>query len=545
MFRRLAESADVDYDQWLALVRTGLRLDLRKPSGPGRAGRPAERGPVAALILSLLVYLMSGVFFGVFALRLSDLLVSGTLVLSAIMFMVAASILLEFHSVVISPDDHAVLGHLPVSSRTYFAARVANLLFYVVVLASALGLPSIAAYCFTRGFQPMLGLAGAAAVYLAAVTVALAMVTLYAGLLHLTDPARIRRALSYVQIALSMAVYGSYLFLPQLLDRELLAGLNRARSPWLLASPSAWFACYLEIAAGECGAAQIVPAAATFAVLGALATLAFRHLSLDYSARLSALTVAAAPTAGAAARPRRAWFFRRGEGRAVALLIRNQFSHDMKFRLGVLSIVPLTVLYFLYGLRNGPMPDPFTGSAQDGSGWFMLHFAVLAFPLMLLPALGRSDAYRASWVFFATPASRPQLILSMKNFVMVFFVAPYLVLVGGLLTWSFGSVLHAALHAGVLALVGHITLQIAISRLPHLPFSRPLQKGERSSRLLGLFILASILAGILFPVLTHWVYRTVPRALGAIAVLAVLTAVLERRLSYTLDRLTSTLEAVG
>ena len=543
MWRWLVESAGVDYDQWLALVRTGLRLDFRKTSAPGRAGRRAERGPVATFILSLLIYFMSGMFLWVYALLVPDLLVSGTLVLSAIMFMVAASILLEFHAVVISPDDHVALGHLPVSSRTYFAARVANLLFYVVVLASALGLPSIVAYCFTLGFRPLLGLAAIAAVYLASVTVALAMVTLYAGLLHLADATRIRRVLSYVQIALAMAVYGSYLFLPQLLDRELLAGLGRARSPWLLADPAAWFACYLEIAAGRIGPSEVIPAAASLLVLGGLSTVAFRYLSFDYSARLSALTLAAAPTRPTTARPRRTWFFQRGEGRAVALLIRNQFSHDMKFRLGVIGIVPLTLLYFLYGLRNGPMPDPFTGSGQNSSGWFMLHFAVLAFPLMLLPVLGRSDAYRASWVFFAAPASRSQLILSMKNFVMVFFVVPYLVLVGGLLAFTFKSVLHAALHVGTLALVGHIMLQIALGLLPHLPFSRPTQKGERSSRLLGLFLLVSIVAGLLFPVLTYWVYRTTLRAAGTLAGLAALTVVLERRLSSRLEAVTSDLEA--
>ncbi len=78
---------------------------------------------------------------------------------------------------------------MPIASRTYFAARLANLLFYVLVLATALGLPSIVAFLFTIGFNPLVGVAAACAVYLGAVTTALAMVGLYAGLLRVVSAA--------------------------------------------------------------------------------------------------------------------------------------------------------------------------------------------------------------------------------------------------------------------------------------------------------------------------------------------------------------------
>jgi len=545
MWRRAIEGAGVDYDQWRALVRTGLRLDFRRPALDIRRRTRAERGPIGTLIGSLLLYLVSGVFFGVLALFVKDLLVAGTLVMSAVMFLVAATILVEFHSVVISPDDHAVLGHLPISSRTYFAARLANLLFYVLILATALGLPSMVAFFFAAGVNPLIGVAGILGIYLAAVTVAMAMVGLYAGLLHLVSPARLKRVLTYVQIALSMAVYGSYLFLPQIMTREALAGLANARSRWLFADPASWFASYLEIAAGRAGPAELAAAASSFVLLVTLATVAFRYVSLDYSERLAALATSSGGTRAAPGASRRAWLFRGGEGRAVALLVRNQFKQDMKFRLGVLSIFPLTIFYFLYGLRGGPMPDPFVSTAKGAGQWFLLHFAMLAFPMMLLPNLSRSDAFRASWIYYATPASKARLILSMKNFVMAYFVLPYLALVAVLLAFYFASLVHVLIHVTILALVGNITLMIAIRLLPHLPFSRPIQKGEQSARYLSLFILTSMVAGALFPVLTVWVYRTALRSAIALAVLALISMLLERTLRANLDRLTAELEFVG
>ena len=42
-----------------------------------------------------------------------------------------ALLLVEFNAVVLSPDDYGVLGHRPVNSRTYFAARLAAVVAYV------------------------------------------------------------------------------------------------------------------------------------------------------------------------------------------------------------------------------------------------------------------------------------------------------------------------------------------------------------------------------------------------------------------------------
>jgi hypothetical protein len=284
---------------------------------------------------------------------------------------------------------------------------------------------------------------------------------------------------------------------------------------------------------------------ASVALVAALGFVAFRYVSLDYSERLAALATASDTPRAIATRTKRPWLFRSGEGRAVALLIRNQFKQDMKFRLGVLSIFPLTLFYFLYGLRGGPMPDPFVATQQGAGQWFLLHFAMLAFPMMLLPNLGRSDAFRASWVYYASPASKSRLILAMKNFVLVCFVLPYLALIGVLMAFYFTSLAHVAVHVAVLGLIGNITLSIAIRVLPYLPFSRPVQKGEQSARYISLFIVTSMIAGALFPVLTIWVYRTPVRAALAVVLLLGISYLLERMLRANLDRLTAELEFVG
>jgi hypothetical protein len=54
------------------------------------------------------------------------------------MAVLATTVLVEFHEIVLGPHDADVLGHRPVSARTYSAARFANLMFYVALVFVAL-----------------------------------------------------------------------------------------------------------------------------------------------------------------------------------------------------------------------------------------------------------------------------------------------------------------------------------------------------------------------------------------------------------------------
>lgn len=56
-------------------------------------------------------------------------------------------------------------------------------------------------------------------------------------------------------------------------------------------------------------------------------------------------------------------WFTTGEARAVALLVRSQFRDDHRFRMGVLGLLPFTLLYMVMGVRNGAIADPFARRA--------------------------------------------------------------------------------------------------------------------------------------------------------------------------------------
>ena len=133
----------VDADQYHWLLQVSLQMDFRSKSSL-QGGRESS-GTKSALLQSGLMNLIFSLVIAA-SLRAAGV---GTFFFSVVTFgysmtMLAMSILMEFGLAVISPDDFLILAHRPISSRTFFAVKCSNLLFYVLALDLSLNLvPSL------------------------------------------------------------------------------------------------------------------------------------------------------------------------------------------------------------------------------------------------------------------------------------------------------------------------------------------------------------------------------------------------------------------
>lgn len=530
----------IDSRQYRALVITALRIDLR--ASGGAVPRPRNAGAFATLGAMILFHGIVGLAFAALAYRMPDVLLGASLFLTYVSFAVLLSVLVDYHSVVTSPDDYAVLGFRPLSSRTYFAARLTNLFIFTAIIATALGVAPVAAYTLRGGI--VLGLAAAAAAGGTAFTTALGAVIVYAWLVGRVSPARVSRALTYAQLALSVIAYSAFALVPDLLSRRGAFDLVLPRTAWLHVHPAIWFARYLEIADGVWGAGQIVPAAASVTLMGALVLLASGRLSLEYAERLGELSVASAPApARAVARRPAHWRFSSDEHRAVAVLVRAQFRHDQKFRLAVLAILPITFFYLLVGMRDQTLTDPFGRGVAEHPA--MLYYGVLLFPIMLHMSLTRSDSPQAAWIFYASPASLSGLVRAMKNYLMTRVVAPYLVVLAAIFAWYFDAWWHVVVHSLVLLMFSHAMLLLTVTMDPELPFARPSKHGERTAHMFVTFTIASVAGMVLIPMLGRYLYVSTARLAILFAALIALNGLLDLALRARLRRLATRTEFAG
>lgn len=530
----------IDWIQWRALVITALRIAFR--SSGGGLPRHSGMGTAAALISIVLFHGIVGVTFAVLIYWTTDLLFGTSLFLTYVSFAVLLSILLDYHSAVTSPDDYGVLGYRPISSRTYFAARLTNLFLFTGVISGALGLPPLAAFALRGGLVS--AAAAAAATAGTAFATALGTVVVYAWLVTHVSSARLSRVLTYMQVVMSIGAYGSFALIPALLERGRSIDFELPRTAWLHLHPAIWFARYVELAEGRIGVEQLAPAAASLALAVALVALAAGRLSLQYAARLGEISVAAAPAAPAkAVKVGRRWWFGRDEDRAVAVLVGAQFRHDPKFRLAVLAILPVTVFYLLMGLRDRTLTDPFSSDALDHPA--LLYYGVLLFPIMLHMSLTRSDSYQAAWIFYVSPVSLPRLVGAMKDYLLTHIVVPYLAVLAAVFAWYYDAWWHVVVHSLVLLLFSHAMLIFTVMLDPELPFARPLKRGEGTAYLIVTFMVASVIGVGVIPFAGQFMYVSAARIAILLAALVLLNAVMDAGLRRRLQRLADRAEFVG
>jgi hypothetical protein len=542
---RLLGWLGVDSRQWVALTRVALKRDFRQSSmssfSHGRTGR-------GAFLTLLFFYLITGLAFIPVFLTTENVAFSVNLLVIYTMFMVGGLILVEYHTVVVSPDDFAVLGFRPVCSRTLFFVKLTNILFYVLTFTGVLALPTVATFWVSSDFHPMVGFATLLSVLLANFTIAMAVVLLYTLLMRKVSASQLQNAMAMLQIALAFLVYSSFFVLPKLLSKPAADFFDIGRKPWLALVPSTWFSSYVSLAMGRVIVLELLLAIASVMATIFLTYLAMAKLSVTYSESLLSLSDGLSPARSSRKFQKPFLLFAHAhEERVVSKLIRNQFLHDNRFKMAVLSILPLTFFYLFLGIfgDDGPLPDPFVIPEFEMGQSGLLYLLIFLFPMMLRTFVTQSDSYQASWIFYAAPVDFRRMIIAEKNFLMIYFVLPFLFILALVFYYFFSTTLHVLLHILVLGLLAHLFLQFAFLFSPDLPFSRPNVRGGRSRNLAIFLVLVPFILYFFLPLIFRYVYTAAASYLVFVITVLTVSLILETLIQVRVNAYLKKVEFTG
>ena len=134
--------AGVDDRQWRALLRAYLLID--HAAALGAYGKPARRQAIKQIAIMWLFFPLAAASPAAVILLGRDVLFGATLMCATTMLMVGMIVLGQAASL-IAPDDLAIVGFRPVSSRTYLAARVAGLIRQAAEIGFLTGWPCVLA----------------------------------------------------------------------------------------------------------------------------------------------------------------------------------------------------------------------------------------------------------------------------------------------------------------------------------------------------------------------------------------------------------------
>jgi len=493
---------NIDARQLATLVGIYLKQDLRG----GRAfmqfsAREYVRGNLALLLL-LGMYVFTGFIMGmtVFVTDI-DVLHFSIVIHTFTLLIVALAILAESGNVIFNESEGDILGHLPISSRTYFAAKVLNLFLFTALLAAAANLFPAIFGSWAVGANLLFIPAHALAALLDALLATALIVTSYGILMRMVSRERFDSIISYSQIILVLVFMFGFQIMPRVMDVQVMQ-LARGFRWYYLLFPPAWFAGVTLVLIGKPQLYGLALAGIGITVLLVLGQLAIRKVGNDYSSFVSKLTYREGPRKHRASRTLRVapaarrglgdwlklvWLARPAERAAFDLVsIYLRRNREVKVRLypslAYFVFVPLLAV-FTEGL-----PDPFSPRGVDAyplMGALMICYVALT----AVEVLRFSEHQEAAYIFRVAPVVRLGDVHSgFRKAVMTWVALPGFTVLFVLYSVLWRNPLHAALLLAPWAIITPAMLMLGFLFRETLPLARKYQKGQQTARNLLLFL---------------------------------------------------------
>jgi hypothetical protein len=483
----------LDWGQLRALLVASVKLDLRT----SRAG--AGRGKLPPFVVALITYAVMGTLMAVGLQPHGDLFVYALFTLSAAMFMTALAVIMEYVTIVAHPDDFHILAHRPVSSRTYFWAKLGNLLFYVTPIALALTLPAavIGSATFAPGVR--FGLIHVLGGVVACVATAATVVLLYTATLKVVSYQRFTQIMTYVHSGATLVLVLAYFLLPRMIeDDPMLLSFNRGA--WVYVAPPAWFAGAVEFLSGIGSRQDVALALLAVGSAAVVIAAAMNTISLDYSRKISELTTSSVEEKERGAGRRRRPFFRiglaslsSGTERAGYLLMDSYMRRDRKLRARVYPAFGLPLAVYLTALIRNDLHSPFVATADGGPVALqeIMGLYCIFVSLFFATAMTQSEQWKASWIFHAAPISDPARVLQgARRLVIWRYLIPFFALLFLLLSLKI-TVLGAAVFVLMVFPMCMTAFSVLSLASPHMPLSQAVERG-RQGRQIAFFMLLGI-----------------------------------------------------
>lgn len=478
---RVLRSLGVRPRPFRALLRAYVLMDFRSQQF-GRATASKPKDLITPLFWVVGQYLLLGFITSAVLFARVDAFFFALIHLGVSMLVIGTSLIVEFNEVVLDAEDLNVVGHQPVPLRTYSAARLTNLLGYVLLMTAALNIfPAIVGLGLRDTSWAYLP-AYVAAALVGNLAVVGVLLLLYTTLMSGRPSDAAREVLAWTQTILIMiAFYGGQMVLRDGQDRFEMAAYNAPG--WLAYLPPAWLAQFVD-STSEGTKWWILGAGVLFnAVVWALV---MTRVSAMYGRMQPGGTAWQRATLPALSEPGGlggTWtrlLTRSRQERAAFWLCSTMLKRDHDLRMRSWPSLGVALALVLLGLFLGQLGDPFVGREPANIVLPIAALYLLAYPLpAIIHNLNFSRDYAASWLLWSSPvADRFAFAEGLRKAVTYKILLPPLVALFVLFALVWRDPLHALAHtaAGWLVVVGagHAA-QIGIMR--RFPFSAPASRG--------------------------------------------------------------------
>ncbi len=497
---RTLERVGVDPRMYRALVKAYLLIDFRNQQFGRATSTSGPREILTPLFTVTGQNLLIGLFVSVGLFARVDCFFFALVMLCVSMLVTASSVIVEFNEIVLDPDDLTIVGHQPVPVRTYSAARVTNLMAYVLLTIAALNFcPAIvgaglrdATWTFTLWYS--------AAALISNLVVAGGIILVYHAVLREHPTTQTRDLLAWVQTgAMLLLGYGAQLVIRD--PRQSLQMLAYELPQWVKSTPPGWMAQLAIMTGVEARGLGILVAG--MVISGAIWTLVVVRLSASYammepgrSAWSGFLPPLTAP--GELGGRLLRWISPPGPERTAWWLCRTFLQRDYNLKMRCWTSMAIVMAAIAMGWMTGKLSDPFLPNSDPVFTLACLYLMTMPLP-QIMHNLNFSKDHQASWVLQIAPiANRAAFVGGLRKAVLCHFMVPMLLFLFVVLTTIWRQPIHAAgcTLAAALVVLG-VSWAASAVVLKSTPFAAPLARGE-SFGPIALFasVVGTIAAGV-------------------------------------------------
>jgi ABC-2 type transport system permease protein len=506
----------IDARQLRTLLGVYLKQDLRGGKAFMQFGAREYIRSNLALLAIVGMYLFFGFMLGsiIFTADL-DVFHYSIFILTFTIFIVALAVVSESGNVIFNETEADVLGHLPISPRTYFAAKVVNLFLFTLVLAAPANLFPAITGIWAIGSNPFFIAAHALSASLVALFATAIVLTSYGLLMRYVSKERFDNIITYSQVTLVLLFMFGFQILPRILGTDTISFAPGFHWYYLL-YPPAWFSGITLLLIGNFDPSSFLLALLAVLSLLTLGGVALRKVATGYSSFVSQLAYGEGEAkavrkqaARQASRPPgeispsqtlKAVLLSTPAERAVFELVSIYLRRNREIKVRLYPSLAYFIFFPLLAIFTEGLPDPFANSSFGG--YSLMGAVMICFvSLTAVEGLIFSEHFPAAYIYRVAPIRNLGDVHSgFRKAIMLWVTLPGFILLIALYSVMWRNPWHA-----VLLLAPWIIMTPAVLMLPFLlrealPLSRKYQKGQQTARNLSIFILSmvalSFVAGI-------------------------------------------------
>lgn len=477
-----------DVEQLKAILRVRLLLDGRRPMGMSFRKNQSNKKVNTAIATSILSFLFGLMYLlPLFAMEQQAVM---ALAFNYSLFLVMMVLMLtsDFVNVLFDARDKYILLPRPISSQTLFLSKMLHIFVYLTRSMLPMALPSwiVVGILFNYKMVLLFPL-----VLMLLMALALFFVNgIYLLILKLMPVNKFKDALNSIQILFSIIIFFSMYIGPHLINFDAIEQIKWSHFAWMQYLPTYWLAAIYAWV----GASSPYAHVCLYAILGITTpllcmVLITKYLSPSFMQKMVAIDAASSGQANETLAHKKQkkgnnsnWVYQLAnrlnkskDAQAAFLLTWWQTNRSRTFKIKVLpsyAMMPMYILGMFFLKEQQPLTESIQIAIKKPSTPLLLIYMTSYVFFNAITYFIHSDAYKASWVYYAAPIQQPGKVIlgGLKAIWLKYFIPFYLIVCTIVLSiwhWSaLPDLVLGLLHLSIIMMV------VVLMSYRALPFSK-------------------------------------------------------------------------